>query len=173
MVIWLIGLSGAAKTTIGRHLYEIWKAEAPNTVLVDGDEIRALLNHQENSRDYTIEARRANAERITNLCAWLDGQDINTVCCILSLFPEMRQRNRDIFSRYFEVYVSAPMEVLIQRDEKGLYGPALRGEIENVVGVDIEFPTPTSADLVVDNGSDGTDPRTIAEEIYAKVFGTS
>ncbi|MFQ5766087.1 MAG: adenylyl-sulfate kinase, partial [Rhodospirillales bacterium] len=115
MVIWLIGLSGAGKTTIGRHLHEMWKGQAANTVFVDGDEIRELFKQNQRPDAYTIKGRRLNAERITSVCAWLDGQGINVVCCVLSLFPEMRKRNRTLFSRYFEVYISVPMDTLRRR----------------------------------------------------------
>ncbi len=165
MVIWLIGLSGAGKTTIGRHLYNAWKAEAANTVFVDGDEIRAMFKDK-GAAAYTLEDRRANAERITELCAWLDRQEINVVCCILSLFPDMREQNRQRFSRYFEAYVRVPMDVLKDRDRKGLYAAAGAGTMKNVVGVDIEFPEPAAPDLVLDNGTENADPEKLAAEIF-------
>ena len=169
MVIWLIGLSGAGKTTIGRHLYEMWKADEPNTVFVDGDEIRALFKDDVRPGAYTVEGRRANAERITELCAWLDRQDINVVCCILPLFPDMREKYHELYSSYFEVYVRAPMDVLVRRDSKGLYSDARAGKIKNVVGVDIEFVPPTSPDMVVDNAGEDAEPRKLAEAILAAV----
>jgi len=165
MIIWLIGLSGAGKTTIGRRAYEIWKVEAPNTVFVDGDEIRDIFKHDQRPDAHAVEGRRANAERITELCAWLDRQDINVVCCILSIFPEMRRANRTRFSSYFEAYVSVPMEVLRKRDIKDLYAPALAGDKPNVVGVDIPFPEPTDSDLVIDNSAEGTDPDAQARHL--------
>lgn len=172
MVIWLIGLSGAGKTTIGRHLCEMWKKEAPNTVLVDGDEIRALFKADRDPAAYTIEGRRANAERITDLCAWLDHQGINVVCCILSLFPDMRDGNRHRFSRYFEAYIEAPMAVLERRDSKGLYAAARAGKTDNVVGVDIEFVPPAAPDMVIDNGVEGADPKKLAADIFAAALGS-
>jgi len=165
MIIWLIGMSGAGKTTIGRHVCEQWKEFSPNTVLVDGDEIRELFKHDQRSGSHTVAGRRINAERITELCAWLDNQDINVVCCILSIFPEMREANHDRFSKYFEVYVSVPMETLRKRDVKNLYGPAINGDISDVVGVDIPFPEPTGSDLVLDNSLESSDPRQSATRI--------
>ena len=58
MVIWLTGLAGSGKTTVGRHLYALWKPRAPNTVLVDGDDVRRILGRDELDRDYTLEGRR-------------------------------------------------------------------------------------------------------------------
>ena len=170
MVIWLIGMSGAGKTVIGRHLYEMWKAEAANTVFVDGDEIRELFKHNQRPDAYTIEGRRVNAERITSVCAWLDRQGINVVCCVLSLFPDMREQNHKLFSGYLEVYISVPMDVLRRRDDKNLYGPAMRGEISNVVGVDLPFTPPAAPDMVIDNGADGADLRSFAARILGKAL---
>ena len=168
MVIWLVGLSGAGKTSIGREVYRRLKAGAADTVLVDGDEIRTLFRDNRGDRAYSVEGRRRNSDRIRDLCAWLDRQEINVVCCTLSFFEETRQWNRDHLSRYFEVYVSAPMEVLERRDPKHLYRRAREGRIRNVVGVDIPFTPPASPDLVVDNGEDGRDLGAIAEEILRR-----
>ncbi len=168
MIIWLIGMSGAGKTTVAGHLIELWKAEAPNTILIDGDDIRRLFKHDQRPDAHTLEGRRINAERITDLCAWLDGQDINVVCSILSLFPEMRAQNRDLFSEYFEVYLKVPIEELKRRDAKSLYAAADAGEMKNVVGVDIPFPEPDSADLIIENHGPGTDPQAAAADIFEK-----
>lgn len=165
MVIWLIGLSGSGKTTIGREVCILWKDIAPNTVLVDGDDIRKLLNDEDTEKSYSLSARRQNAERIFRLCKWLDSQGMNVVCCILSIFPDLRQNNREQFSRYFEVLVDAPLSTLAKRDEKDLYKRALRGEISNVVGVDIEFPRPERMDMTIDNSMFQTDPIDIARNI--------
>jgi adenylylsulfate kinase-like enzyme len=150
MVIWLIGLSGSGKTTLGREIARQWKASAPNTVLVDGDEVRRIFRQDTQAADYSLAGRRLNAERIFELCAWLDAQDINVVCSILSVFPDLRQLNRERFQRYFEVYLNPPMQTLVERDTKGLYKRALGGEMKDMVGVDIPFPAPTAADLEID-----------------------
>lgn len=165
MVIWIIGLSGSGKTTLGRALAQRWRTAAPNTVLVDGDEVRRLFAHDRSEHAYTMDGRRLNAERITALCEWLDGQGINVVCCILSLFPEMRAGNRQRFSRYFEVYLHAPVEVLAARDTKGLYGPALRGERQHVAGVDLPFSEPATPDLVIDAAGPLPDFEALADAV--------
>lgn len=168
MVIWIIGLSGSGKSTLGRALATRWRASAPNTVLVDGDEVRRLFAHDRNDDAYTMDGRRLNAERVTALCEWLDGQGINVVCCILSLFPEMRAGNRQRYSRYFEVYLKAPVDVLAARDTKGLYGPAMRGERRNVAGVDLPFPEPTAPDLTVDTAGPMPDIDALAGQVLRK-----
>lgn len=150
MVIWLIGLSGSGKTTLGREIARQWKQQQPNTVLVDGDEVRRIFRQDQAAADYSMAGRRVNAERIFELCAWLDQQNINVVCSILSIFPDLRVKNREHFQRYFEVYLNPPFETLVQRDTKGLYRKALAGEMADMVGVDIPFPAPEAADLEID-----------------------
>ncbi|MCJ8215695.1 adenylyl-sulfate kinase [Aeromonas veronii] len=156
MVIWIVGLSGAGKTTIGRALYEELKINQKNLVLVDGDEIRTLFCHNQIADDYSIAGRRINAERIQSLCRWLDSQGIDIVCCNLAMFSDIRTNNRHIFSDYREIFVDVPLSALMQRDDKGLYQAALCGRQRNVVGVDIEYCPPVAPDLVIHNSFDAS-----------------
>lgn len=170
MVIWLTGLSGSGKTTIGRRLIDLWRPQAPNTVLLDGDEIRKVLGLEKNRKYYTLEGRRHTAARIGELCAWLDRQGINVVCCTISLFRELHDRNRAVLSGYFEVYLDAPVEALAQRDTKNLYAPALKGDLKNVVGVDLPFDVPADPDMVIDAAADRPDFQRIAATILKQAM---
>src|SRR5690554_4504107 len=167
MVIWLIGLSGSGKTTLGQEIFRQWKASSPNTVLIDGDEVRRIFRQDLQATDYSIPGRRLNAERIFELCAWLDTQGINVVCSILSIFPDLRKRNREQLGNYFEVYLNPPLETLVERDTKGLYRKALAGEMINMVGVDIPFPPPQDADLEIDTSKPALVPD-LAKQILKK-----
>ncbi len=165
MVIWIVGLSGSGKTTIGLELYRMWKAQEPNTVMVDGDDMRRLFGRDTAPADYTLERRRKNAERIVAICEWLDQQDINVVCCILCLFEDIMRENRARFSRYLQVHVDAPLDVLKQRDPKGLYARAMSGAEKNVVGLDIPFPVPPESDLTLFTGPGAPPPPALAHQI--------
>ena len=170
MIIWIIGMSGSGKTTLGREVARQWRETTTNLVFLDGDQMREIFKHDRGEQAYTVEGRRKNAESIAELCAMLDRQNINVVCCILSIFADMRLENRTRFSRYFEVFMDAPMEVLRQRDVKGLYAAYDRGETSNVVGIDIPFEPPVSADFVID--SSGHDPNLaqLASEILERAM---
>lgn len=168
MVIWLIGLSGSGKTTLGRELAAQLRLHAPNTVFLDGDEVREVFGLDRGDQPYTLEGRRLNAERLTALCRMLDRQGLHVVCCVLSIFPEMRVRNRDVFSSYFEVFLDAPLDVLQARDVKGLYAAARAGRMPNVVGLDIPFPRPASADLVIDTSGAPDGLADIAADVLRK-----
>lgn len=167
MVIWVIGLSGSGKTTLGRHIYDLFKKDEPNTVFVDGDEIRQIFGHNKEV-SYTIEGRRVNAQRICQLCAWLDRQNMNVVCCITSLFEESREWNRRTYSKYFEVFISVPLEILKKRDPKGLYRAIISGAIKNVIGVDIPFSAPKNPDYIFDNSKNNVDLEKVALDILNK-----
>lgn len=148
MVIWLIGLSGSGKTTLAKEVVTRVRETVPNIALIDGDIIREVFG---NDLGYSLDDRRRNAERICRLCKFLDDQGIHVVCAILSLFQESLAWNRSNLTAYYEVFIDAPKEQLIERDAKGIYGKFLRGETREVAGMDIDFPVPRQADLVIAN----------------------
>ena len=169
MIVWLVGLSGAGKTTIARELHRQWQALDPATVLIDGDEIREIFKHDQNPAAYTPAGRRINGERIAAMSAWLDAQNINAVVSILCIFPDIMAENKNRFSDYFEVFVDAPLAALEARDGKGLYAAARSGEMANVVGMDIPFPTPEQPDMVVRNDGTVLDANAVAADILGRI----
>lgn len=148
MVIWIIGLSGTGKTTLANLVVKRIRQLKGKVVLLDGDLIRELFG---NDVDHTIEGRKRNAQRLSVLTKYLADQDIHVVAAVLSIFPEWRKWNRENIKDYSEVYIRTSMENLVRRDIKDLYARAYKGDIVNVVGVDIPFPEPENPELVIDN----------------------
>ncbi|WP_028573647.1 adenylyl-sulfate kinase [Desulfonatronovibrio hydrogenovorans] len=162
MVIWLVGLSGSGKTTIGKMLYSELKNKNPATVFLDGDILRDVWG---DAVGHDVRGRSLNAHRISHLCRMLDSQSIDVVAAVLSIFPEWQIWNRNNFSIYVEFFLDTPMEILKDRDTKGLYKDAEDGLIKNVVGVDIPFPVPKNSDMVVDTSGRSGTPKTSLKQI--------
>jgi len=162
VIIWIIGLAGSGKTTIGKLVYEALKAQQPSTVFLDGDRFRMIMG---NDLGHTLKERETNGERMFQLCSYLDSEGINVVCAILSLFPDQRLACRRTFGHYVEVFVKVPMEELIRRDQKGLYSGALKGNVHNVAGVDLPFPDPQTPDLVLDNSCAKEEVPALAKKV--------
>ena len=164
MVIWIIGLSGSGKTTLASQVVQQIRQMNGKVVLLDGDLIRTLFG---NDVDHTIEGRCRNAERLSVLSKFLADQGIHVVAAVLSIFPEWRRWNRENIPNYTEVYIKASMQTLLRRDIKNLYARAARGEIVNVVGVDIPFPEPENPDMVIDNDLDRIEFKEFIDRIMS------
>lgn len=152
-VYWITGLSGAGKTTIGKLLYEKIKVEHPNTVFLDGDTLRKVFG---DDLGYSKEERRKCAMRYSRLCAMLQEQGMNVICCTISMFDSVREWNRENIRNYKEIYVKVSMDTLQKRDQKGLYSGMTEEEQKEVVGIHMEIEEPKYPDLILENDGDKT-----------------
>lgn len=148
IVYWITGLSGAGKTTIAKLLYDKLKSKKDNVVFLDGDVLREVFG---SDIGYSQEDRRKSAMRNSRLCKELSEQGIDVICATISMFDTCREWNRKNIKNYKEIYIKVPMNVLIERNQKGLYSGALNGDIKNVMGIDIDFQEPKNPDMVVIN----------------------
>ncbi len=171
MIFWVTGLSGAGKTFLGKALKDELKRSVDNVVLVDGDEIRKIFGDTVEGLSYTVSARRKNAERIVEICKWLDEQNIHVVCCILCIFPDILDANRKRFSKYIEIKLQVPIEILVARDPKGLYRQNLKQASPNLVGIDIPYEPSPAADFEINNEFDPIKMSEEASRIVTEVFG--
>ena len=165
MVVWLTGLSGAGKTTIAQAIWQVMKPKLPGLVMVDGDTIRGLFGV---SLGFHEEARFEQIGRIQRLAAMLASQELPVIVAALYAHPDLMRWNRENLPGYVEVLVDAPIDVVRQRDVKGLYARAARGDMPNVVGIDIPWHRPTTPDLVIDPAS-GISAEEAAQMVIRKV----
>lgn len=164
MVFWLIGLSGAGKTYIGKALTAKLKQDFSNVIFLDGDIIRQIIG---DNLGYDLEARMESGWRICRLCQHLDAQGMIVVCSVISLFECHREWNRKTYSRYHQTFIDVDINELIERDSKGLYSGYEQGIIEHVAGMDLQFINPIDSNLVIKNNRPFSDPMKIADLILS------
>ncbi|MDX1665543.1 MAG: adenylyl-sulfate kinase [Candidatus Promineifilaceae bacterium] len=145
-VVWMTGLSGAGKTTIAHVLVDALKARGISVERLDGDVVRQSL-----TRDlgFSKEDRATNIERVTFVAKLLSRNGVGCICSFISPYQSVRDHVREETTNFIEVYVDAPLEVVIERDVKGLYKQALAGEIENFTGISDPFEAPANPDVHV------------------------
>lgn len=164
VVIWITGLSGAGKTTLGREVAQLFRDDGRPVVLLDGDVLREILG---NDLGHDPAARLKNAYRLSAMCKFLSEQRISVVCATMSLYPEIWAWNRSHLRNYIMVYLKVPLTTLEHRDPKGIYAKARSGEISNVFGIDLPFTEPSDPDVVVENGdTDRQGQLEIANRLY-------
>lgn len=153
MVYWITGLSGSGKTTIGKLFSEKLKAKGVPLVFLDGDNLRDVFD---NNLGHTPEDRLILAKRYARLCKMIADQGIDVVCATISMFNEVRTWNRRHIANYIEIYLRVPMEILKERDRKGIYTRALCGEIKNVMGIDLPVEEPEEPDILIEYKTDAS-----------------
>lgn len=147
IVLWMVGLSGSGKSTLATGLENRLHHDGFHTMLLDGDNLRSGVNSNLGfSEDDRIENIRRAAE-ISKLFA-LNGTV--TICSLISPTENIRKMAAEIIGeKYCEVFINCPLEVCEERDVKGLYAKARRGEIRNFTGIDSPFEIPKSPSIDV------------------------
>lgn len=154
-VIWMTGLSGAGKTTIALEMLRQLEARNLRLERLDGDVVRESLT---SDLGFTAEDRRKNIERVTFVAKLLSRNGVGCICSFISPYQSVRDHVRANTTNFLEVFVDAPLEVVIDRDVKGLYEKALAGKIPNFTGISDPFEAPANPDIHVH-----TDQETVEE----------
>lgn len=160
VTVWFTGLSGAGKTTVARRLQEIARERGLRVEWLDGDVVRT---HLSKDLGFSKEDRDTNIRRIGFVCQLLTRNGVIAIASVISPYRAVRDELRAVIVDFVEVHVKCPLEVLQQRDAKGLYTKALRGEIANFTGISDPYEEPRNPELILE-----TDRET-EEESVAKV----
>jgi bifunctional enzyme CysN/CysC len=147
-VVWLTGLSGAGKSTIADAAVRRLHALGVHTYVLDGDNVRHGLNKD---LGFTPEDRAENVRRVAEVSRLMVDAGLVVFVALVSPFATDRRAARDLFSpgQFIEVYVDTPLDVVSERDTKGLYAKAAQGSLPNLTGVGQEYEPPSSPELVL------------------------
>ena len=147
-VLWLTGLSGAGKSTIANLVEKKLFALGRHTYLLDGDNIRHGLNKD---LGFTEEDRVENIRRIGEVAHLMVDAGLIVITAFISPFRAERQLARSLLTEgeFIEIYIDTPLQVAEERDVKGLYKKARRGELKNFTGIDSPYERPEQAELVL------------------------
>jgi adenylyl-sulfate kinase len=149
--VWFTGLSGSGKTTISEIVRERLLAQGHRVELLDGDVVRTNLSK---GLGFSKEDRDTNIRRIGWVCELLTRNDVVAIAAAISPYREVRDEVRSKIASFIEVYVECPIEMLADRDIKGLYRKALAGEITGFTGVNDPYEVPENPELEVDTLSE-------------------
>jgi bifunctional enzyme CysN/CysC len=147
-VVWLTGLSGAGKSTIADAAVRKLHALGVHTFVLDGDNVRHGLNKD---LGFTPEDRAENVRRVAEVGKLMADAGLVVFVALVSPFTSDRRAARDLFApgEFVEVYVDTPLDVVSERDTKGLYAKAAAGTLPNLTGVGQEYEPPDSPELVL------------------------
>lgn len=148
-VLWLTGLSGSGKSTIANVLERKLLALGRHTYLLDGDNVRHGLNRD---LGFTAEDRVENIRRIAEVAKLMVDAGLLVITSFISPFRAERRLARGLLAEgeFLEIFVDTPLAVAEQRDVKGLYKKARRGELKNFTGIDSPYEAPEHAEFVLD-----------------------
>ncbi|MDG1444312.1 MAG: sulfate adenylyltransferase subunit CysN [Pseudomonadales bacterium] len=152
-VIWFTGLSGSGKSTVANALEQVLHQRGIRTYILDGDNVRHGLNKD---LGFTDADRVENIRRIAEVSKLMVDAGIVVLTSFISPFRSERDMARGLFdaNEFVEIYVNVPLEVAEDRDPKGLYKKARRGELPNFTGIDSDYEAPENPELDIDTALD-------------------
>lgn len=159
--VWFTGMSGAGKTTAARLLAERLRATGARVEVLDGDVVRT---HLSKGLGFSREDRDENIRRIGFVCELLSRNGVIAVAAAISPYRAARDEVRARIPHFVEVYMECPLDVLIQRDGKGLYKKALAGELPLFTGISDPYEPPSNPEVIVHSGRER--PEEGAEKIW-------
>jgi adenylyl-sulfate kinase len=171
-ILWLTGLSGSGKSTLAGTL-SARVAPAGKVEVLDGDDVRL---HLSKGLGFSREDRDTNVRRIGFVARLLARHEVCVIVAAISPYAATRLEVRQLAETdgipFFEVFVDASIDALIQRDVKGLYRRAIAGEIPHFTGISDPYERPLQPDVTVhtDSESIDTSTRRILQELVKSEF---
>lgn len=163
--IWLTGMSGSGKSTVTALLEQDLRGRGLRVEVLDGDVVRTNLTQ---GLGFSREDRDTNIRRIGWVCELLSRNDVIAIAAVISPYRATRDEVRARIGRFVEVHMHAPLEVLAERDVKGLYRRANAGEIPNFTGLDDTYEPPLDPEVTC--YSDGREtPQQSAERVLTRL----
>ena len=147
-VIWMTGLSGSGKTTVAKGVERYLHNNGILNQLLDGDNIRVGIS---NNLTFSSEDRAENIRRIAEVSKLFLNCGIVTLNCFVSPTIEIRKIAKEIIGveNFIEVYINASVETCEERDVKGLYKKARKGEIKDFTGISSPFEAPENPEIEI------------------------
>lgn len=149
--LWFTGLSGSGKSTLSQLVASHLRALGAKVEVLDGDIVRTLLCQ---GLGFSREDREENIRRIGFVCELLSRNGVIAIAAAISPYRASRDELRKRIPNFVEIHMNCPVEVLIQRDVKGLYKKALSGEIKQFTGISDPYESPIAPEITIDSSSD-------------------
>jgi len=162
--LWFTGLSGAGKSTVSERVFARLKESGARVELLDGDIVRT---HLSKGLGFSKEDRDTNIRRIGFVCELLSRNGVIALVAAISPYREVRDEVRQKTGNFVEVYVHCPIEVLADRDVKGLYRKALAGEIASFTGVSDPYEPPLNPEITIDSSKESVEDS--VEKVWTKL----
>jgi adenylyl-sulfate kinase len=164
--LWFTGLSGAGKSTVSERVYQRLREAGAKVELLDGDVVRT---HLSKGLGFSKEDRDTNVRRIGFVCDLLSRNGVIAIVAAISPYRAVREEVREQIGNFVEVYVHCPIEVLAERDVKGLYKRALAGEIGSFTGVSDPYEPPADPEVTIDSSKESVEES--IEKVWSKLTG--
>jgi adenylyl-sulfate kinase len=162
--LWFTGLSGAGKSTISTIIEKRLRDADAKVEMLDGDVVRENLSK---GLGFSKEDRDTNIRRIGFVCELLSRNGVIAIVAAISPYRTVRQELRARIHNFVEIYVECPLEVVADRDVKGLYKKAIAGELPQFTGVSDPYEPPLDPEVVVHSESEPPDES--ANKVWAKL----
>jgi len=157
VTVWFTGLPCSGKTAVADRVAEILRDRGYRVERLDGDIVRQSL-----TRDlgYSREDRNENIRRVTFVAKLLTRNGVIVLTSFISPYRDIRAYARQEIGNFIEVYTKCPLEICIQRDVKGMYQKAMRGEIKEFTGISDPYEEPLNPELILE-----TDRESLEESV--------